>query len=146
MDVLACRVCEAAGAFSRFGKLFVLAAGAMFVSEEARCAFTSRCCCCPSRQRRRKANYFLQLAHRKDFLHKQGVFRKEGETLSGERDQRNTLKCRQPPKEEVVNQRPDGLQLVRSAEVTRWLHGYSIMDGQTASRVERAGVERMPRC
>ena len=90
MDVLACRVCEAAGAFSRFGKLFVLAAGAMFVgSEEARGAFTSRCCCA-SRQRRRKVDYFLQVAGRKDFLHKQGVFRKEGETLSWAVDQRNT--------------------------------------------------------
>lgn len=121
-------MCEAAGAFSRFGKLFVLAAGAMFVgSEEARGAFTSRCCCCDaSRQRRRKVDHFLQVADRKDFLHKQGVFRKEGETLSGEIDQRDTLKCREPPKEEVVNQRPDGLQLVRSAEVTRSLHGHSI--------------------
>lgn len=120
-------MCEAAGAFSRFGKLFVLAAGAMFVGcEEARGAFTSRCCCCASRQRRRKVDHFLQVADRKDFLHKQGVFRKEGETLSGEIDQRNTLKCREPPKEEVVNQRPDGLQLVRSAEVTRSLHGHSI--------------------
>jgi hypothetical protein len=60
----------------------VLAAGAMFVgSEEARCTFTSRCCCCASRQRRRKADHSLQVADRKDFLHKQGVFRKEGETL-----------------------------------------------------------------
>lgn len=93
MDLLACRLCEASGAFSRFGKLFVLAAGAMFVSsEEARCAFTSRWCCCPSRQRRRRADHFLQLAHRKDFLHKQGVFRREGETLSGASDQRNTSK------------------------------------------------------
>jgi hypothetical protein len=83
MDVLVCLACEAVGAFSRLGKLFVLAAGAMFVtSEDARCAFTSRCCCCPSRQRRREVNHFLRLAHRKDFLHKQGVFRKEGETLS----------------------------------------------------------------
>lgn len=120
-------MCEAAGAFSRFGKLFVLAAGAMFVgSEEARCAFTSRCCCCASRQRRRKADHFLQVADRKNFLHKQGVFRKEGETLSWASDERNTLKCREPPKEEFVNQRPDGLQLVRSAEVTRSLHGHSI--------------------
>lgn len=32
IDLLPCRVCEAAGAFSRLGKLFVLAAGgAMFV-------------------------------------------------------------------------------------------------------------------
>jgi hypothetical protein len=75
-------VCEAAGTFPRFGKLFVLAAGALFVgSEEARCALISRCCCYASRQRRRKAEHFLQVADGKDFLHKQGVFRKEGKTF-----------------------------------------------------------------
>lgn len=64
MDLLPCRVCEAAGAFSRLGKLFVLAAGAMFVeSEDARCAVTSRCCR-PSRQRRREADHFLQRAQK----------------------------------------------------------------------------------
>jgi hypothetical protein len=44
MDLLPCRVCVAAGALSRLGKLFVLAAGDMFVKcEDVRCAFTSKC-------------------------------------------------------------------------------------------------------
>ena len=47
--------------------------------------------------------------------------------------------------DEVVNQRPDGSQLVKSAEVTR-RYTATAYDGQAASRMERASVGGMPRC
>jgi hypothetical protein len=46
---------------------------------------------------------------------------------------------------EVVNQRPDGLQLVKAARSHIRYTG-TAYDGQAASRMERAGVVRMPRC
>lgn len=46
--------------------------------------------------------------HRKDLLHKQGVFRREGKTLSWGKDQKKHVEMQKAAQNEVVNQRPGG--------------------------------------
>lgn len=115
MDLLPWRACEAAGAFLRLGKLFVLT-GAMFVGCKSALRAFTRWCCCFSRQRRREliascSGKVVASCTQKN------CFERKVRPETGEADQMKPVAMQKAAQSKFVKQRPDGLQLARSAEV-----------------------------
>lgn len=118
----------------------------LLVCRSARSTFTgSRCRCW--RQRRREIDHFLKVGS-EGLLHKKAVFRLEGETrtkqaIKPEGKKRNESECREPGKDNVVDQRAVWVDVSKSAEGGTPSHRHGIR-WQAGGRMEHAMVTPSP--